>query len=412
MQALSSLMESLYGRGADTSAHLERFKKLKRRFEEQYAAVPSAYFSSPGRVEICGNHTDHNHGKVLVGAISVDTIAAVSPHPNEVVVLSEGYPEVRFPAGDTALRSEEYGTSYALVKGVMQAFKDRGYNVGGFVAVTSSNVFKGAGVSSSASFELLVTEILNKLYNGGAVQAVERAVISQYAENVYFNKPSGLLDQMGIALGGISTIDFADPKEPLVKSLYLSLNGLCIYIVNTGGDHSNLTPAYAGIKSDMQLVAAYFGKQYLRDVSENEFYSSLPGLSAAVSGRAVLRAVHFFEENKRVERAARAVEREDAPALLAEINASGDSSWKLLQNCYVEGDVSQRIPLGLAAAARYTEGGAVRVHGGGFAGTVLCFVPEKNAAAFEEGMSEIFGAENIFGISVREKGACSVDIDI
>ena len=209
---------------------------------------------------------------------------------------------------------------------------------------------------------------------------------------------------MGVALGGLTCIDFADPQRPAVRSVSAAFPGYRLFLVNTGGDHANLTPAYAAVKEDMQSAAAFFGKSFLREVDEAEFYERMPELSRAVSGRAVLRAVHFFEENKRVERAAEAVRTGDMPAFLAAVNASGDSSWECLQNCYTEGDRAQRIPLGLTLCRRYAGGGAVRVHGGGFAGTVLAFVPEGEAPAFAERLSAVFGRENLFEIGIRNCG--------
>ena len=396
--------EALYGRMRTPEAAEARWEGVKAAFLKRFGPGEVRGFSASGRAEICGNHTDHNHGKVLVAGISMDTLCAARPLKDEVIVCSEGYPEVRFSVEDLSLRVEEKGDSAALCKGILAILKQSGRKVGGFAAWTSSEVFRGAGVSSSAAFEVLVAHIQNCFYNDGALSGEELARVSQYAENVYFGKPSGLLDQMGVALGGLTYIDFADPQRPAVRSVSAAFPGYRLFLVNTGGDHANLTPAYAAVKEDMQSAAAFFGKSFLREVDEAEFYERMPELSRAVSGRAVLRAVHFFEENKRVERAAEAVRTGDMPAFLAAVNASGDSSWECLQNCWAEGDRAQRIPLGLTLCRRYARGGAVRVHGGGFAGTVLAFVPEGEASAFSERLSAVFGRENLFEIGIRNCG--------
>ena len=259
-------------------------------------------FSSPGRIEVCGNHTDHNNGKVLAAAVSVDLLAAVTPlKERKIVVKSMGYPVVEVDIDDLEPKKEEEGTSYALVRGVCRALKDRGYALGGFYATTVSDVFKGAGMSSSASFEVFVAEVENALYNGGVISAVEKAIVSQYAENVFFGKPSGLMDQSAIALGGVSYIDFIDPAAPEVEKLNWEFNDTTVFVVNCGGDHCELTPQYAAIRAEMEEVAALFGQEKLRFVDAGEFYTSIPAIKDKVSGRALLRAMHYFEENDRVE---------------------------------------------------------------------------------------------------------------
>lgn len=398
------MAERLYGRMRTPEQAEARWEKVRKAFLQRFGAGEVRGFSASGRAEICGNHTDHNHGKVLVAGISMDTLCAARPLKDEIIVCSEGYPEVRFGVDDLNLRVEEKGDSAALCKGILALLKQTGRRIGGFAAWTTSDVFRGAGVSSSAAFEVLIAHIQNCFYNDGALPGTELARISQYAENVYFGKPSGLLDQMGVALGGLTCIDFADPRNPVVNSVRAEFPGYRMFLVNTGGDHAGLTPAYAAVKEDMLAVAAWFGKSVLRQVEEKEFYAAMPRLSKEVSGRAILRAVHFFEENKRVDRAAEAVRKGDMPAFLAAVNESGNSSWECLQNCYVEGDRAQRIPLGLTLARRYTKGGAVRVHGGGFAGTVLAFLPEEQAPAFVEDLSAVFGPENLFEVGIRNLG--------
>ena len=339
-------------------------------------------FSSPGRIEVCGNHTDHNNGKVLAAAVSVDLLAAVTPlKERKIVVKSMGYPVVEVDIDDLEPKKEEEGTSYALVRGVCRALKDRGYALGGFYATTVSDVFKGAGMSSSASFEVFVAEVENALYNGGVISAVEKAIVSQYAENVFFGKPSGLMDQSAIALGGVSYIDFIDPAAPEVEKLNWEFDDTTVFVVNCGGDHCELTPQYAAIRTEMEEVAALFGQEKLRFVDAGEFYTSIPAIKDKVSGRYAL------------------------------IVASGESSYKKLQNCYAEGDHSEPIPLALALCESYDGVRAFRVHGGGFAGTVLAFVDNDAKEEFNEYMGNIFGKENVYMLKIRNSGAVMLDLD-
>lgn len=366
-------------------------------------------FSSPGRIEVIGNHTDHNNGKVVCASVTIDTLAAVTARDDGVITVdSEGFPIVEVKIDDLNVDEKEFGTSEALIRGVVKGMKDRGYEVGGFDASTVTNVFKGAGVSSSAAFEVLAVEILNVLYNDGKVGKLEKAMIAQYAENVYFGKPSGLMDQSAIALGNVSYIDFKDVKSPVVKTLSWDFDDLDIIIVNCGGDHCNLTPNYAAIRSEMEEVAAFFGKKVLREVPEEEFLSSLAELKKAVSGRAILRAFHFYEENDRVDRLAVALENKREYDALGIINESGDSSRLLLQNCYPEGQNDEPIPLALSVADR-TEGvAASRVHGGGFAGTVLMITLKRKTDEIVKKFSALYGAENVFVLGIRAEGTTEV----
>ena len=369
-------------------------------------------FSSPGRIEVCGNHTDHNNGKVLAAAVSVDLLAAVTPlKERRIVVKSMGYPVVEVDIDDLEPKKEEEGTSYALVRGVCRALKDRGYALGGFYATTVSDVFKGAGMSSSASFEVFVAEVENALYNGGVISAVEKAIVSQYAENVFFGKPSGLMDQSAIALGGVSYIDFIDPAAPEVEKLNWEFDDTTVFVVNCGGDHCELTPQYAAIRTEMEEVAAIFGQEKLRFVDAGEFYTSIPAIKDKVSGRALLRAMHYFEENDRVEALREAIREGDEDIAYALIVASGESSYKKLQNCYAEGDHSEPIPLALALCECYDGVRAFRVHGGGFAGTVLAFVDNDAKEEFNEYMGNIFGKENVYMLKIRNSGAVMLDLD-
>ena len=398
-------LDAIYNVPAEKSA--ERIVSLLKRHNDPDARL----FSSPGRIEIVGNHTDHNNGKVLAAAVSVDTIAAVTPlSENKVIVDSVGYPLVEVDLSDLAVNPAEKGTSDALIRGVAKGFVDRGLKIGGFRATTTSNVSKGAGVSSSASFEVLASEIFNVLYNDKKVSKVDKAIISQYAENVYFGKPSGLMDQSAISLGGVSYIDFKDTKNPVIENLDWRFDDLAVVIVNCGGDHCNLTPEYSAIRSEMESVAGFFGEKTLRFVDEHKFGDGIAELMQKVSGRAILRAYHFFAENKRVEDARRALKKKDKEGLLKAVEASGRSSYMLLQNCYPEGDKAQRIPLALAVASAFPAIGAVRVHGGGFAGTILTFLEAEKATAFVVQMGKLFGKDNVFNLKIRKDGAVEIPL--
>lgn len=368
-------------------------------------------FSSPGRIEVCGNHTDHNNGKVVAAAVTADTLAAVTPiHDDKIIVRSIGYPDVVVDIGDTGIREDEKGTSFALVRGVIKGFRERGYRAGGFAATTVSQVFKGAGMSSSASFEVLIADILDELYNGGVVPAIQKAIISQYAENVYFGKPSGLMDQAAIALGGISYIDFEDASNPKVIKPRWAFDNLSVVVINCGGDHCNLTPQYAAIKSEMEAVAGYFGQKKLRFVAPEMFYSAIGSLYNAFGGRAVLRAMHYYQENARVDALVGAIDARDEAAAMRIISESGRSSYQKLQNCYAEGDTAQPIPLALALCERFEGVAAFRVHGGGFAGTILTFVRNDRKDAFCKYMSEVFGKENVFTVGIRPAGTRKISL--
>lgn len=370
----------------------------------------TSVFSSPGRIEVAGNHTDHNNGKVVCAAVSVDLLAVVNPLDEKIIIDSVGYPIVEVDIDNLEVKKSEYGTSEALVRGVLKGFVDRGFKIGGFYATTTSDIFKGAGMSSSAAFEVLVSEILNVYYNDSKIKDVDKAIISQYAENVYFGKPSGLMDQSAIAFGGISYIDFKDPKNPIVKKMNWEFDNLDVCVINCGGDHSDLIDDYASIRREMEQVASFFGKEKLRFVDENDFYKKIPSmLNSKIEGRAILRAIHYFEENKRVEDIKYAIKESDEDLFLKLITASGLSSHIQLQNVHSQNDLSQPIPLALALSKKFGAD-AYRVHGGGFAGTILVFITLDKEAEFTSNMSKIFGEKNIYSLKIRNFGACKLDI--
>ncbi|MFI3228551.1 MAG: galactokinase family protein [Bacillota bacterium] len=388
----------------------ERYATLINIHTESYKGAYDM-FSSPGRIELCGNHTDHNGGSVVAAAVSVDTIAVVTKiAENKIIIKSVGYPIVEVDITDHKHYSAEEGTSHALVRGVIDAFLARGYNVGGFIATTTSDVFKGAGMSSSASFEVLVTAILNYYYNDDKIDAVERAIISQYAENVYFGKPSGLMDQASISIGGVSYMNFKDNNAPIVKKLDWQFANCTAVVINCGGDHCDLTPEYASIKHEMQAIANHFGAEKLGYIAEEVFYSALAELKEKFSGRAIMRAMHFYSENERVHNFADGVIANDIDKVMGIVTESGDSSYQKLQNCYVSGDDAQPIPLGLALVAEEDGVLARRVHGGGFAGTILTFVDNAYLANFVENMAKYYGKQNVFAVKIRANGSYKIEI--
>lgn len=397
-------IKELYG-DLQYDLQVARYTEILNEFNEKYAGEP-IFVSSPGRIEICGNHTDHQHGRVLGAAIDLDTAGAVVKNSDGTVIVdSIGYSPVVFNANDLELKEEEKGTSIALTKGVLKYLSDKGYRIGGFTALTKSRVFKGAGVSSSASFEVLIGKIVSVLFNDDTITPLELVYASHFAENVYFGKPCGLLDQSMIAMGGVNYIDFIDPTAPKIETIIPDLSDYGIVLVNTGGDHSDLTHCYADVKYEMKAVAEFFGCEVLRDVNYDEFLDKLPELSRAVSGRAVLRAGHFFGENERVKTASEALKADDKDTFFAMLNQSGDSSYKLLQNCYVPTDLSERIPLALFMASTVEGVVAKRVHGGGFAGTVLLVVKKANLDTLRDMAVKTFGEENVYCLSIRNKGA-------
>ena len=354
------------------------------------------HFSAPGRTEIGGNHTDHQHGCVLAAAVNMETTAEVTLNGTNIIrVDSEGYPVVEIDLTDLALREEEKNSTAALIRGVAAAFAQRGYKLAGFDAKVKSTVLPGSGLSSSAAFEVLIGRILNGLFADGVVSAIEIAQIGQYAENVYYGKPSGLMDQMASSVGGLVFINFADPKNPIVEKVDYDFahSGYTLCTIDSGADHADLTDEYASMPAEMKKVAAFLGKEVLNDVDEAEFYAKLPEIRKAAGDRAVLRAIHFFEENRRVQMQVRALRNDNFDAFLNYVNESGRASWMLLQNVIPCGYAEhQDMAVTLALCAKLLQGrGAVRVHGGGFAGTALAFVPNDSFEQFKAGVEAVLG---------------------
>jgi len=409
---LSPAMErfqQLYGRrNGEVARQISRYTGLVKAHEEIYHAQnrPLYLISAPGRTEIIGNHTDHNNGRVLAAAVNLDCLCCVSARDDmQVRIHSAGYPEIELSLEDLEIHPEEEGTSAALVRGVARGMADRGYRLGGFDAVVTSDVLGGSGLSSSAAYEVMVCAVLDALYNGFVVDSTTRAQISQYAENVFFGKPSGLMDQMACSTGGLVAIDFK--AEPKVTPLSFDFQeaGYSLIVVNTGGSHDNLTAEYASIRTEMEAVAQALNSSVLRQARPEEMWKRMPELRERLGERAVLRAMHYYFENKRVKDMVQAVRDRDLPGMFENIIASGQSSWMYLQNVYVAGQ-HQPLALALAMAGYMLQGkGAWRVHGGGFAGTTLNFVPNEMVDDFVCQMEAVFGARSCFVLNVRPVGA-------
>ena len=370
-------------------------------------------FSAPGRTEISGNHTDHQHGCVLAAAVNLETVADVTLNGADVIrVCSEGYAPVEIDIRDLSIREAEKNTTAALIRGVAAAFAARGAVLHGFDAAVRSTVLPGSGLSSSAAFEVLIGTILNELFFEKKLSAVEIAQIGQYAENVYFGKPSGLMDQTASSVGGMVFIDFADPANPVVERLDFDFSaaGHALCIIDSGADHANLTHEYAAIPQELRAICAQFGKEVLRDIPEAEFFAALPRLRGTVPDRAILRAIHVYQENKRVLRQAEALRAGDFDAFLRLTVAYGRSSWMYLQNITPAGETEhQAVAVALALCDTLLGGrGAFRVHGGGFAGTVQAFVPMDLLEQFKSGIEAVLGEGSCHVLSIRPEGGIRV----
>jgi len=403
----------LYGESA-LSAQKKRYTEAVRCFEELYPDREEIkVFSASGRTEIGGNHTDHQHGCVLAAAVNLDVIAIVSFHSEGVIRLkSAGYPADTVDLSDLSIHEEEKGKSASIIRGIASYFVNSGVEIGGFDAYTTSDVLSGSGLSSSAAFEVLVGTIIDKHYNEGKAGAVEIAKIGQYAENVYFGKGSGLMDQMVSSVGGFVLIDFKDNTAPVIENISFDFekSGYSVCITDTKGSHSDLTDDYVSIPTEMKRVAAFFGKDVLREVSEEEFYSKLPQLREVCNDREILRAAHFFGENKRAVDEAKALAKGSLDEFFGFVRSSGDSSANLLQNLYsAKYPTRQEIPLGIMISKRFLgERGAVRVHGGGFAGTIQAFVPNELVEGYSAEMNRIYGEGSCHILSIRPAGGIEI----
>ncbi|MBO5267104.1 MAG: galactokinase [Ruminiclostridium sp.] len=416
-QPILADLELLY-KAESINAQKARYEKAIKNYKEYFASEGEniRLFSAPGRTEVGGNHTDHNCGKVLAAGVDMDIIAVAEPIDEPFAIIkSEGFDECRISIDELAVVESEKNTTPALIRGVAKGLKDRGFKLGGFRAYATSNVLKGSGLSSSAAFEVLVGTIFSYLYNGGKIDPVKIAQISQYAENVFFGKPSGLMDQMACSVGGFVAIDFKDVESPIIENVNVDFDafGHALCIIDTKGDHADLTPDYAAIPSEMKAIAEHFSVPVLRQLCKHDILLNINILRAKFGDRAVLRALHFFDENKRVEKLVNALKRNDFQAFLDSINESGNSSYKYLQNVYSSAHVEQQglgIGLNIAEFA-LTRKGASRVHGGGFAGTIQAFVPFELLKEFKMELEKVFGSGSCHVLKIRPVGGCEVKLD-
>lgn len=404
-------LASLYCCAEDaTPAQAARYQAVLDGLETTFGSHEQAgLYSAPGRTEIGGNHTDHQRGRVLAGSVNIDMIAAAAPNSlGQLRVQSEGYPLCVIDLADLAVRKEEENSSAAILRGECAAFAQRGAKLSGLDVYISSNVPKGSGVSSSAAFEVLIGVILNDCFMSGSISPIEIAQIGQWAENVYFGKPCGLMDQMASSVGNIITIDFADTAHPDVEPVQVDFSaaGLALCILDSGADHADLTDEYAAIPADCRAVAAVCGGEVLREVPYETFLAKLPECRKICGDRAVLRAFHIYADNDRVAQQVAALRQGDFDTFLALVNASGLSSWEYLQNVIPAGYTDhQEVAVAIAAAKKVLNGkGAVRVHGGGFAGTVQAFVPLELLDSFKAEMERILGEGRCHVLSIRPEG--------
>lgn len=410
------LFKDLYG-ADNVETNMERYLYLADGFVKNYGDEEFELFSSPGRTEIGGNHTDHNHGKVLAGSVNQDCICAARKNgKNEIRIISETFHQDFVIRLDQLEPTEKATGTVALMRGILAGFKERGFAIGGFDAFTTSNVISAAGVSSSASFEMLICSILDYFFNDGKLTVTNYAHAGRFAENKYWNKASGLLDQMACASGGIVTIDFKNCENPKVEKIDFSLDeiGCDLLIINTGKGHANMSDEYSAVPVEMKKAAAFFGKEVLAEVDEEEFMAKIPELREKLGDRPVLRALHFYNENKRVDAEVAALKEKRYDDFLKLICESGDSSWKWLQNCYcIETAQEQAICIALALTDLYLKDvphTAYRIHGGGFAGVIMAILPKEKTAEFTAYMEEKMNDKCVFKMSIRKYGAIHLDM--
>lgn len=397
----------LYG---ETNAPRNRFTNAVDEYVKLYGdSEDLRIFSAPGRTEIGGNHTDHQHGCVLAASVDLDVIAVAAKCEGHIVsIKSAGYPEDKIDIDSLPAKDNERGRAASLIRGVLYAFKHDAFELGAFNAYTTSNVLKGSGLSSSAAFEVLVSNIVNGLFNSGKVGVVRIAKYSQYAEREFFGKPCGLLDQMASSVGGFTYADFHDPQNPQIEQVSLDIRdfGYTLCVVDTGGNHANLTADYAAITEECQAISRALGVDFLRDADENEFYSEMGALRKKFGERAVLRAFHFFNEQKRVELQREALKKHDFEKFLYYVNESGESSYKYLQNLYSNSAVNEQgLCLAVALTKQFLGGrGACRVHGGGFAGTIQCYIPNEMFDEYKQMIEKVFNTGACVPLLVRPVG--------
>ncbi len=409
--AYDNSFSMLYG---DVSAARARYLKACESFEGIFSEKEGIrLFSAPGRTEVGGNHTDHQHGCVLAGGVNLDVIAVTAPNNDgKVRIKSEGYDMDVIDITELEKNTAEHGRASALIRGVLSRFKELGADISGFNAYTTSNVLKGSGLSSSAAFEVLVGNIINGMFFNNKADEITIAKIGQYAEREYFGKPCGLLDQMASSLGGFTYADFFNPADPITEKINLDIHsfGYTLCVVDTGGNHANLTQDYADITIECKEISNKLGVDFLRDADQNRFYNSIAELRRACGDRAVLRAFHFFNENDRVEKQKAALKAGDFEGFLKLVNESGESSYDYLQNLYSNSAVSEQgLPLAIALTKKFLNGkGACRVHGGGFAGTIQCYIPSELLADYKKTIEAVFGENSCCVLNIRPVGGYEI----
>jgi galactokinase len=422
-EGMDKFFSKLYGRDRSIIEYQKsRYKEVLERYHELFphSEEKPQLFSSPGRTEVGGNHTDHNHGRVLAAGVNLDSLAAAARSGNSIITLySRGYEEAFVvDSKELEIRVGEKGTTQAIIRGIIARFKELGYNIGGFNAYISSDVLMGSGLSSSASIEVLLGTILSYLYNDGKIDVKLLAMIGQYAENVYFGKPSGLMDQMACAIGGFVTIDFKDPEKPKVKKIDFDFDrhNYSLLVVDTGGNHADLTEDYASIPAEMKGVARALGVEVCRELTKEQVIENIPFLRRKINDRAILRALHFLNEDYRVTEQVKALEKGDFEGFLSLVRESGNSSWKWLQNCFTtHNPTEQGVTLALALTEDYIKKigkGACRVHGGGFAGTIQVFLPLDAVNNYIEEIEYIFGKNAVTRLNIRPFGSIKINMDM
>jgi len=410
---LNPLFEKMYGTDPKVQEkQRSRYEELAGFYKEKFGEHELHFFSTPGRTEIGGNHTDHNYGRVLAGSISLDSVAVAAENDSDRVrVYSVGY-DTPFEVDLAMLEpgKDEYGTTTSLIRGIAARLKDLGYKIGGFNAYLTSDVLPGSGLSSSASIEVLIGNIISSLFNDDQIPPEVLAMTGQYAENNFFGKPCGLMDQVACAMGGIVTIDFRDPKDPQIRKVDFDFaaQDYSMIVVDTGGTHADLTDDYASVPTEMKSVAEALGSPVCREIELQELMSRMGELREKTGDRAVLRALHFLGDNERVTKQVAALENDDFKAFLGMITDSGNSSYKRLQNIYSPGNVGEQgVALALALTENFLEEigeGACRVHGGGFAGTIQIFLPNRAVDAYESMMKPVFGEDAVHALKIRALG--------
>ena len=407
---MKSAFDKVYASGSEQQ--LYRFKSLVRNFGEKFGEAELHYFSTPGRTEIGGNHTDHNYGRVLAGSINLDSIAVAAPsNDNVITVFSVGYAEPFVVSLDELKPDEkEFGTTTSLIRGIAARLKELGHQVAGFNACLTSDVLPGSGLSSSASIEVLIGKIISALFNDDSISPEVLAMTGQYSENMFFGKPCGLMDQVACAMGGIVTIDFRNPSDPKIRKVDFDFaaQDYSLVVVDTGGNHADLTPDYAAVPTEMKSVAEALGQPVCREISMEDLLKSMPEIREKTGDRAVLRAIHFLGDNERVVKQVAALEENDFKSFLSMLTASGNSSFKRLQNIYTPRNVEEQgVSLALTLTENFLEElgeGACRVHGGGFAGTIQIFIPNSAVEDYKALMEPVFGEGSVHRLVIRALG--------